>query len=97
MFFHGEEIKACLMLMGMFQERKKLMMQKRGQIAGVMSLRKQERMRSSHKLKAGLGKAPRQFIYRSSNKSRMCGQSPGREEMLGSLLKFFPIICIFSV
>lgn len=32
------------------------MMQERGQIAGVMSLRKQERMRSSHKLKLGLGK-----------------------------------------
>lgn len=32
------------------------MMQDRGQFAGVMSLRKQERMRSSHKLKVGLGK-----------------------------------------
>lgn len=52
------------------------MMQERGQITEVMSLSKQERMRSRLKLKVGLGKEHRQFIYRDSEERRIYGQSP---------------------
>lgn len=52
---------------------------KRENIAGVMSLSKQERMESSDKQKVNLGKAYRQFIYSNSEESRIYEQSPGRE------------------